>query len=220
MTFEEVWDRVKSVTGWQHQSQLAEFLGVKGPSINGAKRRDNFPIKWLEKIAEKYEVKIEWLLTGEGTMQHIAFKEIWARVQGITGWQNFGEMAKALKIDARTISASEQRDSFPLLWLHKISAAYNVNLNWLLAGEGPQKMDIQPSLENSPPPADLELPYAEAGGLADRAAYLSPADDEIRTKVAKIADYLYSWAAPAAQKNPSIIPWLQIEIEALRKKIQ
>ena len=65
--FDDVWKRICSVTHWKNQSDLAGFLGIKSPSVTGAKNRGTFPIEWAVKLALDYNINITWLLTGEGS---------------------------------------------------------------------------------------------------------------------------------------------------------
>lgn len=66
MDFLEIWGRVKEVTGWKKQLDMALFLGITGSSISGAKDRGKFPSDWAVKIAQHYGVSTDWLLSGEG----------------------------------------------------------------------------------------------------------------------------------------------------------
>ena len=58
--------RVRAVTGWERQHEIAAFLGIKASSVSGCKARDSFPVEWAFKIASAYNVSTDWLLTGEG----------------------------------------------------------------------------------------------------------------------------------------------------------
>lgn len=64
--FDAAWERVKAVTGWKKQSELAAFLGIKAPNVSGAKDRGTFPYDWARKLSLAYAVNAEWLLSGEG----------------------------------------------------------------------------------------------------------------------------------------------------------
>lgn len=63
--FEDVWGRVVILTGWESQTQLADFLGFSASSVSGAKKRGFFPIEWAYKIANKHNAFTDWLLTGK-----------------------------------------------------------------------------------------------------------------------------------------------------------
>lgn len=63
--FDTIWLRVKLVTGWKQQNELAEYLGIKAASVSGAKKEGVFRESWLEQIADETGVYVKWLLTGE-----------------------------------------------------------------------------------------------------------------------------------------------------------
>lgn len=67
--FDDVWERIRQVTKWGTYTDLANFLSISSSSITGAKDRGNWPIEWAFKIAQVYNVSIDWLLTGEGEMR-------------------------------------------------------------------------------------------------------------------------------------------------------
>lgn len=64
--FVHIWLRIRQITGWTRQRELAAFLGVRPASISGAKTRNRFPAEWGFRIAERYGINLEWLFTGEG----------------------------------------------------------------------------------------------------------------------------------------------------------
>lgn len=64
--FDTVWERVKQVTGWQKDNQLASFLEVQPGTVSGARQRDSFPIQWAFKIGQEYQCNTDWLMTGDG----------------------------------------------------------------------------------------------------------------------------------------------------------
>ena len=63
--FDIVWERIRSTTGWQKYTEFADFLGIKPSSVAGAKSRGKMPIEWALKVADHYEVSIDWLLVGK-----------------------------------------------------------------------------------------------------------------------------------------------------------
>jgi len=62
--FDEVWERIKGVIDVKNQSQLADILEIKTPSITGAKQRGTFPLAWAYKLAWTYNVSLDFLLFG------------------------------------------------------------------------------------------------------------------------------------------------------------
>lgn len=70
--FEEVWERIREAVGVRNQSQLADILEIKTPSITGAKRRGIFPLAWAYKLAWQYSVSLDFLLFGPGQGREMA----------------------------------------------------------------------------------------------------------------------------------------------------
>ncbi len=64
--YEAAMDRIRTVTGFRTQVQLAEVLGVRQSSISDAKRRASIPPEWQLKIMRLHQVNPDWLLTGRG----------------------------------------------------------------------------------------------------------------------------------------------------------
>ena len=64
--FDTVWERIKQVTDWQKDNQLAAFLEVQPGTVSGARQRDSFPIQWAFKIGQEYHCNTDWLMTGDG----------------------------------------------------------------------------------------------------------------------------------------------------------
>ncbi len=60
----EVWKRVKKVTNWERESQLAKFLEVQAGTVSGAKTRNSFPIQWAYKVAQHFHCSTDWLMSG------------------------------------------------------------------------------------------------------------------------------------------------------------
>ncbi len=52
--YEKAWEKVKAVTGWTKDKQLADFLHVQPGTISGARQRDNFPLQWAFKVAQEF----------------------------------------------------------------------------------------------------------------------------------------------------------------------
>lgn len=59
--FEFVWGKVRDLTGWHHQKQLAEFLGITESNVTEAKRRGVFRPGWIRKVAEAFDISPESL---------------------------------------------------------------------------------------------------------------------------------------------------------------
>lgn len=66
MSFEACFNRVSESTDLKTKSKLARFLKIATSSINGARVRDSFPLKWALAISIEYGISVEWILTGKG----------------------------------------------------------------------------------------------------------------------------------------------------------
>jgi hypothetical protein len=64
MNFDEVWERVRSRTGWRKYGEMADFLGIRSQSVSSARNKGLFLVEWAFKIAQKYDISTDWLLTG------------------------------------------------------------------------------------------------------------------------------------------------------------
>lgn len=58
-------DRMLRVAGLKRDAQLAALLGVSPQAISQARKKDRVPESWLIRMASRYRLPIEWLLTGE-----------------------------------------------------------------------------------------------------------------------------------------------------------
>jgi phage repressor protein C with HTH and peptisase S24 domain len=63
--FEAVWLRVKKITKWKRQNDLAEFLGITPGSVSGAKQEGVFREIWAKKIAQEFNCDISDILSPE-----------------------------------------------------------------------------------------------------------------------------------------------------------
>ena len=65
-SFEQKLARIYEVTGVSSDSALARILGIKAPSVAAARKREQIPSGWIEKIAWEFRVNAHWLFFGEG----------------------------------------------------------------------------------------------------------------------------------------------------------
>lgn len=63
--YDEIWARIRTVTAWTKQKEMADFLQINPSSIATPKKRGKFPVEWVIKIAFAYEESVTWLLTGD-----------------------------------------------------------------------------------------------------------------------------------------------------------
>ncbi|WP_309413508.1 S24 family peptidase [Desulfobulbus sp.] len=58
------------LTGWTQKRQLADFLGIKGQSVSGARTRNSFPADWAYRIASEFGGNTDWIIEGRGPIRH------------------------------------------------------------------------------------------------------------------------------------------------------
>ena len=68
-SFEERLARILEATGAKSDSGLARILDIRPPSVAAARKRKQIPSGWIEKVAEAYTVKTDWLFFGIGPMK-------------------------------------------------------------------------------------------------------------------------------------------------------
>ena len=66
MSFLSVWERIKSETDLDKLNQLVDIVGTTQPYISRKKKEDKFPVDWAYKVAIKYGLLTEWILSGKG----------------------------------------------------------------------------------------------------------------------------------------------------------
>ena len=64
-SFDARMERIFTATGVKSDAALVKILEIRPPSVASAKKRQQLPGMWIEKIAEKYGVSAHWLLFGE-----------------------------------------------------------------------------------------------------------------------------------------------------------
>lgn len=104
--FEDVWERIRSVTGWKKYGEFADFLEIKAASVSGAKKRGGMPIEWAFRVARDYNVSTDWLLTGEelnspfdlDLLEHVAqvFERIYEHKGLDLGWNTKGKLLRMI----------------------------------------------------------------------------------------------------------------------------
>lgn len=67
--FDASWKRVTRLTEWTQKKQLADFLGIKGQSVSGARTRNSFPADWAYRIASAFGGSTDWIIDGRGQMR-------------------------------------------------------------------------------------------------------------------------------------------------------
>lgn len=64
-SFDLVYARMLFVAGRRTQSELADILGLRQGSISEAKKRGYVPMQWFVRVADAFNVEIDWLRFGK-----------------------------------------------------------------------------------------------------------------------------------------------------------
>ena len=64
--FFEIWERVKIATSVKNFIQLAEIVESSKQSVSRKKSENEFPVEWAFKVAQKFNLNTDWIMTGEG----------------------------------------------------------------------------------------------------------------------------------------------------------
>lgn len=68
-SFEEKFMRICEVVQTDKDAVLAKILDIKAPSVAAARKRQQIPTGWVEKIALKFNVSADWIFFGRGPMR-------------------------------------------------------------------------------------------------------------------------------------------------------
>jgi len=68
MDFLSIWDRIKRSTDLKTLTGLASFVGTTQQHVSRKKKEDFFPADWAFKVAQKYGLNTDWIMTGKGFM--------------------------------------------------------------------------------------------------------------------------------------------------------
>lgn len=60
--------RIFQVSKSVSDKDLADKLQIKPASVAGVKKREKIPMEWFNKISSKYDVDIDWLMYGSGSL--------------------------------------------------------------------------------------------------------------------------------------------------------
>ncbi len=86
MNFLTVWKRIKAETTIKNVSQLAKIVGKTQQTVSAKKGQGKeFPIEWAYHVSKKYDLSLDWILTGEGEKK-----------QNCTGIRNNGLILKEI----------------------------------------------------------------------------------------------------------------------------
>ena len=66
MSFLQIWERVTAETDIKKLNELADLVGTTQQYVSRKKSKNEFSVEWAYKIAQKYDLLTEWLMTGKG----------------------------------------------------------------------------------------------------------------------------------------------------------
>ena len=61
-SFEDRYARICAITQTSRECDLARILGIRAPSVGGARKRRLIPLAWVERLALRYNVSADWIL--------------------------------------------------------------------------------------------------------------------------------------------------------------
>ena len=67
--FFEIWERIKIATSVNNFIQLAEIVESSKQSVSRKKSENEFPVEWAFKVAQKFNLNTDWIMTGKGPKQ-------------------------------------------------------------------------------------------------------------------------------------------------------
>lgn len=67
--FEERWNRILACTNTTKDSELAKVLEILPQSVSAARKRQQIPTGWVEKLSEQYRISADWIFFGRGPMR-------------------------------------------------------------------------------------------------------------------------------------------------------
>lgn len=68
--YSEIFDRILQAGNFKNGAELARSLNITPQAISNYKKRGEMPADLVLKFARTFGVSIDWLLTGEGSMQN------------------------------------------------------------------------------------------------------------------------------------------------------
>lgn len=136
MKYEDVFERIKKQTGLKSQTGIANVLGIQPASVSGSKKRGLFPIEWAFRIAQKFGLSTDWILTGEGP--EIRIEGTYQKASPLNNPFDMVQLAKArLNAGGGSVVLSEEfKESYAFRkeWISRI--ATNKRNLFLIAIEG------------------------------------------------------------------------------------
>jgi pyruvate-formate lyase-activating enzyme len=69
----------------------------------------------------------------------MSFEEIWDRIRKETKLKKITELAELAETSQPNVSKKKKENNFPVDWAYKIAKKYELNIEWILEGTGPQR---------------------------------------------------------------------------------
>lgn len=67
-SFKAKFSRIMLATAAKNESDLARILEIHPSSVGAAKKRNQIPTGWIEKVADDFSINSDWLFFGRGQM--------------------------------------------------------------------------------------------------------------------------------------------------------
>ncbi len=74
-SYSEVIERMKTAAELKNDSAVARALGVTPQALSNYRKRGKMPANLVVRFAMMYGLSVDWLLTGEGEMTGIGYRE-------------------------------------------------------------------------------------------------------------------------------------------------
>jgi len=95
--YSKVFERMLRSGGFHNGSQLARAMGITPQAVSNYKRRGGLPIGLLIRFARRFNVSVDWLLTGEGRISRSGGSAAEQKVAGQ------GEQAGVVELEVRAV---------------------------------------------------------------------------------------------------------------------
>jgi hypothetical protein len=101
--FEESLKRIEEATGIKKLTELASVVGSSQQYVSKKSREGDFPAEWAFKVAKKYEISTDWILTGRipeekrGQDEDIFFDDLKTWGKEMAGTENLDWMKRQIE---------------------------------------------------------------------------------------------------------------------------
>lgn len=88
--FKEVFLRIEAATGIKTMTELSRVVGSSQQYVSKKSREGNFPPEWAFKVAKKFKISTDWIMTGEEPKRQNEAPEINPLLVNVNEWLNEG----------------------------------------------------------------------------------------------------------------------------------